>query len=660
MARRAELRALGSSLHAGVLFPPSGKLRLRSGADGDEDADKKSRFSHPLLSSIRTGARTRKLVKYVFVFSFVAFMLYAFDLLNLDTLRSIMPFGGSYELPSIASGLSMLPAALRQQPAAPRRPFVYIIPLPAKYNLDLLTACSHLHDYGAAKLDFCAAVQNDGFGPQFRPFGSQDPKGVWFKTDSNMLEARPPATRQHIISSRPRCASVARLQRCRSLTLPPSSSGPQYIIHQRLLASGHVTDDILKADLYYVPYYAGLDFMLRLSKGQDVEAARARPSHTRSLSAPIPAPRARRHDSIRTQAPPRPRFRPRPPQGCAEVEAIVKDHAMWAGAQGRDFVMTAGRGLPYMDGRRPHGFGTGCLGRPALSEMWKLSCAPGSPAAFRSVAPPCTARKLSDLLQSVAVSGEAGRRTVLLFTPLRPHLAGSKWTETRPGWESPTQRGALLHQPSLRCPPPSAHGLTARARRRAARCAQPGTPPPPSRSFHAHSDADLEKRAAALTRRAWERRRHPVCFYGRPRPGTVRDQILRQCKEAPGGGCFYDEGCAREGTAWGAGAPCDQNDVLALCVAGSPPPRLRLPHTPRRLPPPFRARACCSSAPCPPGRLLPPLSAATPSAISASSPRATRAPAGASSTPSSPAASPSSSTRACARRAAAPEPLHPA
>lgn len=60
-------------------------------------------------------------------------------------------------------------------------------------------------------------------------------------------------------------------------------------------------------------------------------------------------------------------------QGCAEVEGLVQRHAAWAGAQGKDFVMTAGRALPYLDGRHPHGFGTGCLARPAFSNIWKLS-----------------------------------------------------------------------------------------------------------------------------------------------------------------------------------------------------------------------------------------------------------------------------------------------
>lgn len=73
--------------------------------------------------------------------------------------------------------------------------------------------------------------------------------------------------------------------------------------------------------------------------------------------------------TLTVKAPPR-------PQACAEVESILQDHLAWGGAQGKDFFMTAGRALPYLDGRQPHGFGSSCLGRPAFRNVWKLSCAP--------------------------------------------------------------------------------------------------------------------------------------------------------------------------------------------------------------------------------------------------------------------------------------------
>lgn len=150
------------------------------------------------------------LVQSIFVLSFVLSMLYAFDLLNEETLGLIKPSMDGLALPSVLSGFQT-GLSRPAQPPAPKRPFIYIIPIPHKYNLDLLAACSHMHDYGAAKMDFCASVQNDGLGPPFRPFGFQEPRNVWFKTDSNMLEAR------HAAAAQPR-------SRCASTTVRPRGS----------------------------------------------------------------------------------------------------------------------------------------------------------------------------------------------------------------------------------------------------------------------------------------------------------------------------------------------------------------------------------------------------------------------------------------------------
>lgn len=100
---------------------------------------------------------------------------------------------------------------------------------------------------------------------------------------------------------------------------------------------------------------------------------------------------------------------PAGPQACAEVESILQSHPTWGGAQGKDFVMTAGRALPYLDGRQPHGFGSRCLGRAGFKNIWKFSCAAFAFGARSAVALECPP--------------PASMRTMLFLMLLPPYCA---------------------------------------------------------------------------------------------------------------------------------------------------------------------------------------------------------------------------------------------
>lgn len=149
------------------------------------------------------------------VVSFLSLVLYASKCLG-----SALP---SYVVTSRPSSSAIISKNQSVRPL--KRPVVYIIPLPSKYNHDILVRCSYLHKYGAATLDLCGPLQNDGFGAPFRPFGALEQPHVWYKTDSNLLEARsaPTSGRVSLPEQASRCGSIwpSRLRR----RFCPSSRG---------------------------------------------------------------------------------------------------------------------------------------------------------------------------------------------------------------------------------------------------------------------------------------------------------------------------------------------------------------------------------------------------------------------------------------------------
>ena len=98
--------------------------------------------------------------------------------------------GGRAQEQLLAQSWELVAAAAN--PNCTRRPCVYILPLPTSLNVAMVASCSGLTDFGDARQDACASVQNGGLGPRL-PFPMK-PTDAWFETrfaNSGSLEARP-------------------------------------------------------------------------------------------------------------------------------------------------------------------------------------------------------------------------------------------------------------------------------------------------------------------------------------------------------------------------------------------------------------------------------------------------------------------------------------